>query len=310
VSWFGQFISLGLDMNFTLRKQHIFNAFIFILPGLLLYLIFVIYPILKTFQMSLYEWNIMPGQPSKWVGIDNYARAFKDPVVRISLRNTFMYVLVTVPGQMILALIAALLMRFITRGRTFFRTIYYLPVISSLVVVSLLFNYLFQSPKGIINHILVNVLHLIAKPIPWFSGASTAFIPIEALGIWKGVGWGMVIFLAALQSIPQELYEAASIDGANAWQRLIKITLPLIRPTIVFMSVMLMIGGFNVFTPVLLITRGGPVNQTQVMLMYMFQQAFDFLDFGYGAAIAFILAAMIIVLSFIQIRFFRKPAGD
>jgi multiple sugar transport system permease protein len=310
VSWFGQFISLGPDMNFTLRKQHIFNAFIFILPGLLLYLIFVIYPILKTFQMSLYEWNIMPGQPSKWVGIDNYARAFKDPVVRISLRNTFMYVLVTVPGQMILALIAALLMRSITRGRTFFRTIYYLPVISSLVVVSLLFNYLFQSPKGIINHILVNVLHLIAKPIPWFSGASTAFIPIEALGIWKGVGWGMVIFLAALQSIPRELYEAASIDGANAWQRLIKITLPLIRPTIVFMSVMLMIGGFNVFTPVLLITRGGPVNQTQVMLMYMFQQAFDFLDFGYGAAIAFILAAMIIMLSFIQIRFFRKPAGD
>jgi multiple sugar transport system permease protein len=310
VSWFGQFISLGPDMNFTLRKQHIFNAFIFILPGLLLYLIFVIYPILKTFQMSLYEWNIMPGQPSKWVGIDNYARAFKDPVVRISLRNTFMYVLVTVPGQMILALIAALLMRSITRGRTFFRTIYYLPVISSLVVVSLLFNYLFQSPKGIINHILVNVLHLIAKPIPWFSGASTAFIPIEALGIWKGVGWGMVIFLAALQSIPRELYEAASIDGANAWQRLIKITLPLIRPTIVFMSVMLMIGGFNVFTPVLLITRGGPVNQTQVVLMYMFQQAFDFLDFGYGAAIAFILAAMIIVLSFIQIRFFRKPAGD
>jgi multiple sugar transport system permease protein len=153
-------------------------------------------------------------------------------------------------------------------------------------------------------------LHLYAKPIPWFSEASTAFIPIAALGIWKGIGWGMVIFLAALQAIPQQLYEAAAIDGANAWQRLIKITLPLMRPTIVFMSVMLMIGGFNVFAPVLLITNGGPVNQTQVVLTYMYEQAFKFLDFGYAAAIAFILAAIIITLSLIQIRFFRKPAGD
>ena len=295
-------------MNISLRKQQILYAFIFILPGLLLYLIFVIYPILKTFQMSFYEWNIMPGKPSEWVGIGNYIRAFNDPVVRISLRNTAMYTLVTVPGQLVLALVAALLMNYITRGRTFFRTLYYLPVITSWVVVSLLFNYLFQSPKGIVNHILVNVLHLIAEPIPWFLDASTAFIPIEALGIWKGIGWGMVIFLAALLAIPQELYEAAAIDGASAWQRLIKITLPLIRPTLVFMSVILMIGGFNVFISVVLITRGGPLQRTEVMLSYMYHQAFDFLDFGYGAAIAFILAAIIITLSFIQIRFFRRPA--
>jgi multiple sugar transport system permease protein len=269
---------------------------------------FVIYPILKAFQMSFYEWSIMPGKPSEWVGIGNYIRAFNDPVVRISLRNTFMYTLVTVTGQMILALIAALLMNYIIRGRTFFRTIYYLPVITSWVVVSLLFKYLFQSPKGVLNHILVNVLHLIAEPIPWLRYASTAFIPIEALGIWKGIGWGMVIFLAALQTIPNELYEAAAIDGANAWQRLIKITLPLIRPTIVFLLVVLMIGGFNVFISVVLITDGGPLQRTEVLLSYMYHQAFDFLDFGYGAAISFILAAIIITLSFIQIRFLRRPA--
>jgi len=297
-------------MNISLRKQRILYAFIFLLPGLLLYLIFVIYPILKTFQISFYEWNIIPGEPSEWVGVGNYIRALNDPVVRISLRNTFMYTLVTVPGQLILALIVALLMNYITRGSTFFRTIYYLPVITSWVVVSLLFNYLFQSPKGIINHILMNVLHLIAEPIPWFMNASTAFIPIEALGIWKGIGWGMVVFLAALKSIPQELYEAAAIDGANAWQRLIKITLPLIRPTLVFLSVILMIGGFNVFISVVLITRGGPLQRTEVMLSYMYHQAFDFLDFGYGGATAFILAAIIITLSFIQIRFFRRPVGD
>lgn len=297
-------------MNISLRKQRILYAFIFLLPGLLLYLIFVIYPILKTFQMSFYEWSIMPGEPNEWVGVGNYIRAFNDPVVRISLRNTFMYTLVTVPGQLILALIAALLMNYIIRGRIFFRVIYYLPVITSWVVVSLLFKYLFQSPNGVLNHILVNVLHLIAEPIPWLRYASTAFIPIMALGIWKGIGWGMVIFLAALQTIPNELYEAAAIDGANAWQRLIKITLPLIRPVLVFMSVILMIGGFNVFISVALITDGGPLQRTEVVLSYMYHQAFDFLDFGYGAAIAFILAAIIITLSFIQIRFFRRPAGD
>jgi len=249
----------------------------------------------------------MPGEINKFVGLANYGRAFSDPIVGLSLRNTILYTVVTVPGQMILALFVALLLNTITKGKVFFRVVYYIPVVTSWVIVSLLFKYLFQSPKGIINYMLVNVLHVIQEPIPWLRAASTAFIPILALGIWKGIGWTMVILLSALQTIPPELYEVAEIDGANGWQKLTKITLPLIRPTLVFTFVMLMIGGFNVFISVVMITNGGPLQKTEVILSYLYHQAFDFLDFGYGSALSFLLALIIATLSYLQIRFLRKP---
>jgi multiple sugar transport system permease protein len=289
------------------RTQHIFTAYFFILPGLLLYMIFSVYPIAKALQMSFYDWKIMPGTPNEFLGMANYARALQDPVAKLALRNTILYTVITVPGQMVLAMIAALLLNSISRLKTFFRTLYYLPVITSWVIVSLLFKYMFQSPKGLMNHLLINVLHLFQEPIPWLRDASTAMIPIWSLGIWKGIGWSMVIFLAALQTIPKELYEVASIDGANFWRRLTGITLPLMRPTLVFTLVMLMIGGFNVFISVYLITNGGPLQRTEVILSYMYHQAFDFLEFGYGAALSFILAIIIVTISFLQIRFLRRP---
>ena len=294
-------------MKVTHRSQHILTAYFFILPGLLLFLILVIYPIIKAFQMSFYEWSIVPGMPNKLVGLANYTQALQDPIVKLSLRNTILYTLITVPGQMILALLAALLLNNIARGKIFFRILYYLPVITSWVIVSLLFKYIFQSPKGVLNHLLVNVLQVIQEPIPWLRYASTAMIPVWCLGIWKGIGWAMVIFLAALQTIPQELYEVAAIDGAGAWRRLISITLPLMRPTLVFTLVMLMIGGLNVFISVYLITNGGPLQRTEVIMSYMYHQAFDYLDFGYGAALSFILAVIIVTASFLQIRFLRRP---
>lgn len=294
-------------MKINNKNQQVIAAYLFIIPGLILYVVFLIYPILKAFQMSFYEWSIMPGEINKFVGLANYVRAYSDPIVGLSLRNTIVYTIVTVPGQMVLALFIALLLNNITKGKIFFRAVYYIPVVTSWVIVSLLFQYLFQSPKGIINYMLVNVLHVIQEPVPWLQVASTAFIPILALGIWKGIGWTMVIFLAALQTIPPDLYEVAEVDGANGWQKLIKITLPLIRPTLVFTLVMLMIGGFNVFISVFLITGGGPLRKTEVILSYMYHQAFDYLDFGYGAALSFILTFIIVTLSFLQIRFLRKP---
>jgi len=294
-------------MSLSYSRRKIATAYLFILPGLLLFLIFVIYPIAKAFQMSFYEWNIMPGKPNEFIGLGNYIRAYNDPIVRLSLTNTIVYTIITVPTGMILALLSALLLNQIRRGKVFFRTLYYLPVITSWVIVSFLFRYFFQSPKGILNNLLVNTFHIIKEPISWLQNTPTAFIPIWALGIWKEIGWAMVIFLAALQTIPTELYEAAELDGANAWKRLINVTLPLIRPTLVFVLVVLMIGGFNVFTSVFLITNGGPLQRTEVILSYMFHQAFDYLDFGYGTAISFLLAAIIIILSFLQIRFLRKP---
>ena len=280
---------------------------LFMLPGMLFFVTFMIYPLFKALQMSLYRWSIMPNRPSEFLGLANYLRAFNDPIFWVALRNTVLYTAVTVPGQMILAMLVALFLNHIVRGRVFFRTVYYLPVVTSWVIVSLLFKYLFQSPGGLINYLLTDVLHLISDPIPWLRNAGTAMVPIMGLGIWKGIGWSMVIFLAALQTIPGELYEAAAIDGAGRWQRFWRLTLPLMRPTVVFVLVMLIIGGFNVFISVYLITGGGPMKQTEVILSYMYHQAFDFLDFGYGAALSYILAALILVLSFLQIRFLRRP---
>lgn len=291
----------------TQRSRRVLTAYFFTLPGLLLYFALIIYPMAKALQMSFYRWSIVPGRPNELVGLASYVRALHDPVVRLALGNTVVYALITVPGQMILALAVALLLNNVPRGKVFFRTVYYLPVVTSWVIASLSFKYLFQSPKGVVNHLLVNVFHLMQEPIPWLRNASTAMIPVWGLGIWKGVGWAMVIFLAALQTIPKELFEAAAIDGANSWRRLISITLPLMRPTLVFTLVMLMIGGFNVFISVYLITNGGPLQRTEVLLSYMYHQAFDFLDFGYGAALSFVLAMVIVMISFLQLRFLRRP---
>jgi multiple sugar transport system permease protein len=289
------------------RSRLAVTAYAFLLPGMALFALFMIYPLVKALQMSLYEWSILPGQPSTYVGLGNYVRAIQDPVVGVAARNTLLYMLVTVPGQMGLAMTVALLLHSLPRGRVVFRTLYYLPVITSWVIVSLLFRYLFQWPDGLINHILVNVFHFVTEPVQWLMLPGTALIAIMALGIWKGIGWSMVIYLAALESIPPEFHEVASIDGANAWQRFWKITLPLMRPPVVFTLVMLVIGGFNVFISVALMTGGRPMHQTDVLLTYMYHQAFDFLDFGYGAAISYLLAAVILLLSFLQLKFLRRP---
>jgi multiple sugar transport system permease protein len=283
------------------------TPYLFLLPGLLLFLAWTAYPLLKAFQISLYEWNPIPGQESPFVGAANYLRAFDDPVFWLALRNTLMYTVVTVAGQMLLGLTVALLVDRVVFGRTAFRTVYYLPVVTSWVVVSILFEYLFNSsPAGLVNYLLVDVLHILPDYVPWLSNANTAWIAIMSLGIWKGIGWNMVIFLAALQGIPAELYEVAAIDGASGWQRLWRITLPLIRPTIVFVLVMLVIGGFQAFISIYLMTGGGPMQRTEVLLSYMYNQGFKYLDFGYGAALSYLLAAMIFGINFAQMRLLQR----
>lgn len=285
------------------------TPYLFVLPGLIFFAVFTIYPVVETFRISFYDWQIMPGAISPFVGADNYLRAFQDDIFWTALRNTILYAVVTVPGQMILAMLVALLLDALPRGRAVFRILYYMPVITSLVVVSLLFRFLFEaSDAGLINFFLMRILHVISQPIPWMREELPALIAIWTLGIWKGIGWSMLIFLAALQSIPSELQEAAAIDGANAAQRFFRITMPLMRPTIVFVLVMLVIGGLNVFIPVYLTTGGGPLHRTETILTYMYHQSFQFLEFGYGAALSNILLVIIVVISFLQIKFFRRPA--
>lgn len=262
-------------------------------------------PMLQAFRMSLYEWNILPGAQSVFLGLGNYQRALSDPVFWTSLVNSTLYMLVTVPAQMALGMGVALLLDTKLRGRVAFRVLFYLPVVTSWVVVSLLFKYLFNSQAGLVNHLLVDGTGLLDAGVPWLQGRWTALTTVALLGVWKGMGWSMLIFLAGLQGIPRELMEAAEIDGASKVRRFFSVTLPLLRPVVTFVTVMLVIGGFNVFISVFLITGGGPANQTEVLLTYMYDQAFSFLDFGYGAAIAYVLTTVIFGLSFMQLKWFR-----
>lgn len=279
----------------------------FMLPGLALVALFVVFPLVRGVEMSLYHWNLMVPSRSTFVGADNYVRALTgDPLFWGAARNTLLYAAITVPAQMALGLGAALLLNVAVGGRAFFRALYYLPVVTSWLIVSYVFAYLFTDGPGPVNYLLVNILHVLPEPIDWLRGSwATAEVPIILLGIWKGVGWNMVIFLAALQSIPRDLIEAADTDGAGAWQRFRFITLPLLRPTVVFVSVVLVGGAFNVFLSVILLTGGGPQGSTEVLLSYMYNQAFKNLDFGYGTAIGLLMGVAVVAVGFLLRRVTR-----
>lgn len=290
----------------TREKRRKLIGLLFVLPGLISYFAWTLYPIFKSFIMSLFEWNINPAIPNKFIGLANYFELFQDPKFYTSLKNTILYTVVTVPGQMILGFLVAILLNRKMKGQTLFRLLYYLPVVTSWVIVSILFQYLFAARGGLVNFLLKDILHIIPKNIAWLSNPKTAMIPIYTLGIWKGIGWSMLIFLAGLQGIPKEIYEAASLDGANSWKKTIKITIPLMVPTIVFVLVMLTIGGFNVFLSVYVMTGGGPMGSTEVLSSYMFREAFDYFHFGYGAAISVIFFLIVFTISQLQRKLLSK----
>ena len=282
-------------------------AYLFLLPGMALFLTFVLFPLVYSLRISFYDWNIVNPTASPFVGLENYARALKDPIFRRAVLNTLAYTVITVPGQLLSALLVAVLLNQQIRGRTFFRVAYYLPVITSWVIVTLIFEYLFNSQAGLINYLLRDVLHLVEKRIQWLADPILVMVPLNLLGIWKGVGWSAVILLAALQAIPQHLYEAAAVDGAGPWERFRYVTLPLLRPTLVFLLVVLVIGALNVYISGLLLTDGGnPLDLTHFVLTLMYEVTFTRLEFGYGAAISYLLTGFVFVISVVQIRLLRR----
>jgi len=290
----------------SLRRRRISTTpYLFLLPGIAVFVVAIIWPAISAFQMSLYKWNVFNSALSRWSGIDNYVRAFQDPHFWLSLSNSGIYMVATVIPQIVLGLGIALLLKRKSPSQPVFRVLFYLPVVTSWVVVSLLFKYLFDD-SGLINFTLHDFLHLEASNTSWLAGRWSALVVICLLGIWKGIGWSMMIYLAALQGVPESLEEAAEMDGANRWQRFRVVTLPAINPATVFVSVMLVIGGLNVFTSVQLITDGGPIGQTDVVLTYMYTQAFKYSDFGYASSIAVILAVLVFILAVVQLRVMRR----
>ena len=276
------------------------QIFFLLLPGILLFAVFTIYPIAKLLSMSFFQGGYGAADGGFAV-LQNYAEVLADPTFRIAFANTLLYTLVTVPLQMALGLLVAVLIHSIPRFQVGFRVLYYLPVITSWVIVSLVFKYIFNT-EGLLNYFLWQVVRLTGGNIAWLDSRWGGLTVAMLLGIWKGVGWNMVVFLAALQSVPKELYESAAMDGCGAVQRFFYITLPSIKSTILFALVMLTIGGFNVFTSIKMITDGKPMHQTETVLTWMYYKGFSEGKFGYAAALSFIVAVALVFLAVLQIR--------
>lgn len=296
-----------MESQFKNRINQSVQALLFLLPGLILFLTFLVGPMVYSFRISFYDWNIIYPEQSTWVGLANYLEAVQDPVFQKAALNTLVYAVVTVPGQMVIGLLLAVLLNQKIRAKGAFRVIYYLPVITSWVIVSLLFEYMFSGQAGLINYLLRDVFQVIDQNILWLADPVLAFIPIHLLGIWKGVGWTAVIFLAGLQAIPKELYEAAEVDGASGMQQFFKLTIPLLRPTIIFLVVVLTVGALNAYISNLLLTNGGdPLDKTHFILTLMYEETFSNMEFGYGSAISYLLTVVVFLISVVQLRLLRS----
>lgn len=299
------------SMRYKLKRgtKEWMEASVFIGIGLILFIVFVLYPQINNIYISLTKYNIMPHQPSEFIGLDNFKRIFTsgDDSTRywLSFRNTILYGVVTVPFQMFLGLVVAVLIESLAKGRVFYRVMLYIPVISSWVIISILFMFLFQSGQGgLVNYGLMSV-HLIKEPISWLQNTWTANAVIWILGIWKGMGWVMIIYIAALQGISKDLYEAAVIDGAGSVRKFWNVTVPLIKPTTFFILINLIIGSFGVFIQVMMITKGGPLGTTDVLNDYMYTTAFTYFDFGYAAAIGIVSGVLILAITLVQRKIFK-----
>lgn len=292
------------------RFRRLLPVYGLLLPGMLLYVAWAGYPLVSSFLLSFTDWDLRGA--SNIIGLDNYTRALGDPLFWRALSATVGYTVVTVAGQLLLGLGAALLLDQRIPGKAILRLIYYLPVVTSWVIVSLVFLYIYNGQSGALNWLLHDVLGLTSKNIAWLAEPSTALWAIAVLGIWKGIGWTMIVFLAGLQSVPPELHEAAALDGAGSWARFRNVTLPFLRATSTFLLVVLTIGGFNAFISIFVMSSaatgqiGGPLNSTDVLLTYTWKQAFTEVDFGYGAALSFMVAAVIVAISVLELRLARR----
>jgi len=286
-------------------------GWLFVAPALLVLLVFFFGPVVAGFLLGLTDVDLYAlGGVGAWriVGLRNYTRLADDPVFWKAIRNTFFFVFVGGPLTIAAALGAALLLNArLTRMRGLFRTIYFAPVVTTLVAVATVWRYLYHPRAGPLNLLLAAVG---IGPIDWLGDPRWAMPALVLMAVWKNFGYGMVLFVAGLQAIPESIYEAARIDGAGHLTQLRRITLPLLRPTLLFVGVITTIGYFQLFAEPYVLTggTGGPVNATLSVALLMYKRGFRFWDMGTGAAIAFVLFAVILVVSTVQLRLQREKA--
>lgn len=277
-------------------------AYSFILPNLLGFTIFTLAPMAFALVLAFMSWD--GANPIQFVGLRNFQKMFHDETFKISTFNTLYYVVCTVPATMVCSLFLAVLLNRPLKGRNIFRAIYFFPYVASLVAVAVVWNMMFHPTMGPVN----NLLRLLGvqNPPAWSASTTWAMPTVIMASIWKNMGYYMVIYLAALQGIPPELYEAAQIDGANTWQCFKKITLPLLTPATFFVTIMLTISSFKVFDLVYVMTGGGPGRATNVLVFTIYDSAFVSFEYGYSSAIAMVLFVIVLVITLLQFRMEKK----
>lgn len=275
-----------------------------ITPYLLHLLVFVLFPVVFSVVLTFHSWNII--SPMRFVGLENYVHLAKDRLFWQAIWNTIRFLLVHIPLQIVVALALAEFLNGPIRGRAFFRGAFFLPVIVSGVVVTILWQQLLGFNAGMINRLLT----LVSIPkVPWLESPDVAMYAIAVMATWKNVGLYVVLFLVGLQTVPTQYYEAADLEGATRWQKFRYITLPMINPTIFIVVVLSTIGGFSLFIEPYIMTEGGPLNSTLSAVMYIYRQAFQYYHMGYSATLGFCFALLILAVVAVQKRYVERDDG-
>jgi multiple sugar transport system permease protein len=285
-------------------------AFWFVAPALALIFVFFVVPVVVALLLSFTDFDIYAIADLdnlRVIGAANYSRLLESPLFWTALRNTLYFVLAGGPLSIAVSLGAAMLINArALRLKGVFRTVLFLPVVTTLVAVAVVWRYLYHPRQGLLNYglILVGI-----SPIDWLGDPHWAMPAIILMAVWKNFGFNMIIFLAGLQSIPERLYEAARLDGAGDWQQFRHVTLPMLSPTLLFVTVITMVGYFQLFAEPYVMTRGGPANSTLSIVLLMYEQGFRWWNMGYAAAVAFVLFSVILAVTLVELRYRRGLPG-
>ena len=288
--------------NIFAKTWRSIEPYLYLMPILIGLFLFSAGAVVMSFLLSFTRWEIVT--PPQWIGFGNYTAMFGSELFWVVFRNTFYYTILSVPLSLAGSLALALLVNHKLKGITFFRTVYFLPVVSSMVAVALIWSSLYNPEVGLLNYLL-KLFFGISGP-SWLADTKWAMPAMVLMSLWKSLGYNMIIFLAGLQNIPEELYEAANIDGARSWHRFSRITIPMLSPTTFFVLVINLIGSFQVFEQTYMLTKGGPANATLTLSYYIYQNAFQFFKMGYAAAMGYVLFAIIFIITLVQFRYQRR----
>ncbi|RED63220.1 carbohydrate ABC transporter permease [Cohnella lupini] len=279
----------------TIRNNETMAGWLFVSPMLIGVTILVLLPILATLALSFADWNFVQGWNGiHWIGFDNFSKLLDDPAFTRSVRNNLVFLL-AVPAYMIVSMVLAILIDRYVYWKGFFKVAYFMPYISSIVAVAIVWQVLFQPSYGPINEMLKAIG--IDNPPMWIADPKFALTSIIMITVWVSIGFNLIIYIAGLQSIPRDLYEAADIDGANAWVKFARITFPLLSPTSFFLLVTGIISSFKVFDIIAVMTQGGPIGSTSLMVWYLYDQAFNNLKIGYSSSVAVVLFLFVLLIT-------------